>query len=403
VATFQPLPGYHAALAFLNMRVLVTTESFLPTVNGVTTSVCKVLEHLAPRGHEAIVMVPSAGAPAHYAGFPVVQVPAIAYRRFPVGLPGFHVQRAIEDFAPDVVHVASPFLLGGEAIAACRRLGIPTVAIFQTDVAGYAKRNGLAAAVPLAWRMLRRIHRDASLTLVPSSATMADLERVGMTRLGRWGRGVDLETYHPRNRTMDAAILLRHELSPAGDVVVGYVGRVAPEKQLERMAALRGVPGIRIVIAGDGPGMPAIRKALGGMPVSFLGQLCGEALAAAYASFDVFLHTGEEETFGQTVQEAHASGLPVVAPHAGGPIDLVEHGINGFLYDPDPPGRRQGAELRATVELLARDPALRRRMGEAGRRAVLGRSWETVCDQLIGHYDSVLTRARAVNEDSKVS
>jgi phosphatidylinositol alpha 1,6-mannosyltransferase len=226
---------------------------------------------------------------------------------------------------------------------------------------------------------------------------------VGLTRLGRWGRGVDLEAYHPRNRTTDAATLLRRKLSPAGEVLVGYVGRVAPEKQLEKMAALRGIPGIRIVIVGDGPGMPAIRKALGGMPVSFLGQLRGEALAAAYASFDVFLHTGEEETFGQTVQEAHASGLPVVAPRAGGPIDLVEHGVDGFLYDPAPPGRRKGAELRATVELLARDPALRRRMGEAGRRAVLGRSWETVCDQLIGHYNSVLTRTRALDEDSKVS
>jgi phosphatidylinositol alpha 1,6-mannosyltransferase len=376
-------------LTVITMRVLVTTESFLPTVNGVTNSVCKVLEHLALRGHEAAVMVPSAGAPASYAGFPVVEVPAIAYRQFPVGLPGLHVQRIIQDFAPDVVHVASPFLLGGEAIAASRRLGIPTVAIFQTDVAGYAKRNGLAATVPLAWRIMRRIHRDASLTLVPSSATMRDLQRAGLTRLERWGRGVDLEAYHPRNRATDAAVLLRREFSPNGEIVVGYVGRVAPEKQLEKMAALRGVPGIRIVIVGDGPGMPAIKRTLGGMPVSYLGQLRGEALAAAYASFDVFLHTGEEETFGQTVQEAHAAGLPVVAPRAGGPIDLVEQGVDGFLYEP----ARAAKELRATVELLARDPALRRRMGEAGRRGVLGRSWQTVCDQLLGHYDDVLLPA----------
>jgi phosphatidylinositol alpha 1,6-mannosyltransferase len=153
------------------------------------------------------------------------------------------------------------------------------------------------------------------------------------------------------------------------------------------------VPGIRIVIVGDGPGMPAVRKALGGMPVSYLGQLRGEALAAAYAAFDVFLHTGEEETFGQTVQEAHAAGLPVVAPRAGGPIDLVEQGVDGFLYDPASPG-----ELRSTVELLARDPALRRRMGEAGRRAVLGHSWATVCDELVGHYERVVARQPSLVE-----
>jgi phosphatidylinositol alpha 1,6-mannosyltransferase len=386
VASASPL----AIHTVTSMRVLVTTESFLPTVNGVTNSVCKVLEHLERRGHEATVMVPSAGAPATYAGFAVREIPSVPYRQFPVGLPGLHVQRIIEEFRPDVIHVASPFLLGAEAIASARRLGVPSVAIFQTDVAGYARRNHLAAASAIAWKIMRRIHRDASLTLVPSAATMADLERVGVARLDRWGRGVDLDGFHPRNRRMDAAQLLKTELSPRGEVVVGYVGRVAPEKQLHKMAALRGVPGIRIVIVGDGPGMPAVRKALSGMPVSYLGQLRGEALAAAYASFDLFLHTGEEETFGQTVQEAHASGLAVVAPRAGGPIDLVDHGVDGFLYDPAAP-----KELRGAVELLARDPALRRRMGEAGRRAVLGRSWETVCDELLGHYESVIAAAAA--------
>ncbi|MEJ1229364.1 MAG: glycosyltransferase family 1 protein [Galbitalea sp.] len=375
------------------MRVLVVTESFLPTLNGVTTSVCKVLEHLALRGHEAHVMVPSCGAPASYAGFTVEEIPAIAYRQFPVGLPGLHVQRIIEEFAPDVVHVASPFLLGAEAIAASRRLGIPTVAIFQTDVAGYARRNRLSAIQPLVWKIMRRIHRDATLTLVPSSTTMADLRRVGLKRLKRWGRGVDLNAYHPRNRQTDAVRRMREEFSPDGEVIVGYVGRIAPEKQVEKMVALRGVPGIRIVIVGDGPGMPFVKKKLEGMPVTYLGQLRGEALAAAYASFDVFLHTGEEETFGQTIQEAHASGLPVIAPRSGGPIDLVAHGVNGFLYSPT-----ESRELRRSIELLVRDPALRTRMGEAGRRGVLGRSWETICDQLIAHYAKVVAQQALLTE-----
>jgi phosphatidylinositol alpha 1,6-mannosyltransferase len=367
------------------MRVLVVSESFLPTVNGVTNSVCKVLDHLALRGHDAHVMVPACGAPATYAGFPVEQIVSLPYRQFPVGLPGLHVQRIIERFDPDVIHVASPFLLGAEAIAAGRRLGIPTVAIFQTDVAGYARRNHLAALEAVAWRMLRRIHRDATVTLVPSSSTMADLREAGFRRLKRWGRGVDLATYHPRNRQLAATRLLRGTLSPGGEVVVGYVGRVAPEKQVERIAALRGIPGIAIAIVGDGPGMPLLRKKLDGMPVSYLGELHGAALASAYASFDVFLHTGEDETFGQTVQEAHASGLPVVSPRSGGPIDLVAEGLNGFLYQPG-----NSDELRSTIELLARDPALRQRMGEAGRRTVLGRDWATVCDELLDRYRKVI-------------
>ena len=137
------------------MRVVVVSESFLPTTNGVTTSVRKVLDHLALRGHEALVIVPAAGAPREYAGFPVVEVPALAYRQFPVGLPSPFLQKTIADFRPDVIHAASPFLLGAQAIGAGRRLGIPSVAIFQTDVAGYARRNGLAAATRFAWRVVR--------------------------------------------------------------------------------------------------------------------------------------------------------------------------------------------------------------------------------------------------------
>lgn len=367
------------------MRVVVVSESFLPTTNGVTTSVRKVLDHLALRGHEALVIVPAAGAPREYAGFPVVEVPALAYRQFPVGLPSPFLQKTIADFRPDVIHAASPFLLGAQAIGAGRRLGIPSVAIFQTDVAGYARRNGLAAATRFAWRVVRWVHDGATLTLAPSSASLADLESAGVERLGRWARGVDLATYHPRNRVDPAVVRLRQRLAPSGETIVGYVGRMAPEKQVERFAALRGLPGIRLALVGDGPSTPSVRKALRGMPVSYLGPLSGRDLAVAYASFDVFAHTGAEETFGQTVQEAHATGLPVVAPRAGGPIDLVDHGVNGYLFDP-----AFDAQLRAYVEGLATNESLRLRMGEAGRRTVLGRSWESVCDELIAHYESVL-------------
>lgn len=373
------------------MRVAIVSESFLPTVNGVTNSVCKVLDHLQANGHEAIVIVPAAGAPKSYAGFPVHEVPAFAYRQFPVGLPNPMVQKLIADFAPDVVHAASPFLLGAQAIAAGGRLGIPTIAIFQTDVAGYARRNHLGAATRFAWRVVRWIHEGADLTLAPSSASVADLEEAGIQRIERWGRGVDLTTYHPRNRSSASVQLLRRRMAPGGETIVGYVGRIAPEKQVERLAGLRGLPGIHLAIVGDGPSLVPLKRELKGMPVSFLGKLTGGELAAAYASFDLFVHTGTEETFGQTIQEAHASGLPVIAPHAGGPIDLVDSGTNGFLFDPT-----DAAMFRARVALLSRDRELRSRMGEAGRRAVLDRSWGSICDELVGYYESAIAARVAV-------
>lgn len=372
------------------MRVAVVSESFLPTVNGVTTSVRKVLDHLAARGHQAMVIAPAAGAPSTHAGFPVHQVPSFAYRQFPVGLPNPQVQRLIEAFEPDVLHAASPFLLGAQAMAAAQRLGVPSVAIFQTDVAGYARRNHLGAATRIAWRLVRWVHERADLTLAPSSASIADLAAAGVPRVAHWGRGVDLEAYHPRMKATQGARDLKQRLAPNGQTLIGYVGRVAPEKQLERLACLRGMEGISIAIVGDGPALGQVQAALRGMPVSFLGSLGGAALAEAYGAFDLFLHPGTEETFGQTLQEAHAAGLAVIAPRAGGPIDLVHSGVDGYLYEP---GDDDG--IRELVGSLVADKNLRLRMGEAGRRSVLGRTWSAVGDELLAHYASVISGAAA--------
>ncbi|WP_218925611.1 glycosyltransferase family 4 protein [Microcella indica] len=383
------------------MRVAVVSESFLPTVNGVTTSVARVLEHLQRRGHEALVIAPAAGSPSEYAGAPVHEVPAVLYRRFPVGIPTPLVHRTLADFAPDVVHAASPFLLGAHAIGEASRLGIPSVAVFQTDVAGYARRNRLGAAEGFAWRVVNLVHDKADLTLAPSSAAMSDLAAAGVQRLARWGRGVDLDGYHPRTRLEPEVAQLRRSWAPGGETIVGYVGRLAPEKQVEAFSALRGVPGIRIVIVGGGPSDSSVRRALSRMPVTFTGPLHGSELARAYAAFDVFAHTGTEETFGQTIQEAQASGTPVIAPRSGGPIDLIEHGVSGLLTDPDDP-----RTLARAVTALTADPGRRARLGEAGRRSVLGRTWESLGDQLLSHYESVgarrpvLTRAlRKVDVD----
>lgn len=378
------------------MRVAVVTESFLPTVNGVTNSVKKVLDHLALRGHEAIVICPAAGPPKEYAGFPVHEVATLNYREFPVGLPTLQVQRILDDFRPDVLHAASPAFLGGHAISAARRRGIPSIAIFQTDVAGYTERNGLGFMREATWSLLRHVHNQADRTLAPSTASIRDLARQRIERVEHWGRGVDLVTYHPDNRLADDTKALRDSIARPDEVVIGYVGRLAPEKQVERLAQLRGIQNIQIAIIGDGPSDAALRKSFRNLPVHFLGRKGGRDLAMAYAAFDVFVHTGTEETFGQTLQEAHASGTPVVAPLAGGPIDLVTHGGDGYLFDAEQ--SRGNDSVRRYVARLASDPALRARMGEAGRRRVLNRSWERICDDLLEHYDAVIAQKRSTLE-----
>ncbi|MBO9044718.1 glycosyltransferase family 1 protein [Curtobacterium flaccumfaciens pv. flaccumfaciens] len=394
--------------------VAVVTESFLPTLNGVTTSVLAVLDHLERRGHRAVVIAPdtpglaqfrSRSAVERYRSFDVHRIPAVAYRQFPVALPHPVLDTILAASGADVLHAASPFLLGGRAITAAGRLGIPSVAVFQTDVAGFARRNGLTATVPLVRKILGRIHAGASLTLAPSSATAAMLAEEGVPRVARWGRGVDTELFHPARRSTGHVRALRRRLAPNGETIVGYVGRLAPEKEVERLAELGGVPGIRVVVAGGGPSRAMLERRLRHLDVTFTGPLRGDALADAYASLDLFVHTGPAETFGQTLQESHASGLPVIAPASGGPLDLVAPGLDGELYDADAP-----QALRHAVVRLHHDRALAERMGSAGRLRVEGTTWEAVGDQLLDHHDTARTigappvgRGLRAGRDEKVS
>ncbi|MGF1661021.1 MAG: glycosyltransferase family 4 protein [Kineosporiaceae bacterium] len=377
------------------MRVAVVTESFLPTMNGVTNSVLRVLDHLDARGHEAIVVCPGP-APESYLDFPVREVTSLKVWHFPLGMPTAHVAQTLEDFEPDVAHVASPVVLGGIALAACQRLDVPTVSIYQSDIAGFALHHGLPrAASRVLWDWARQLHEMADLTLAPSNASVADLRAHGVPRVELWGRGVDTVRFTPARREGAARAAVRRRIDPEGeDVVIGYVGRLFPEKRVERLAALAGVPGVRLAIVGDGPSRGSVERALAvdGLRTTFLGMLGGDELADAYAAFDVFVHTGTEETFGQTLQEAMATRLPVVAPGAGGPVDIVRHGETGYLYSPEDDG-----DLRRRVVELAGDPVLRERMGEAARRVVLTRSWEAVCDQLLGYYQRAMAEHAATD------
>ncbi|QFG69123.1 glycosyltransferase family 4 protein [Ornithinimicrobium pratense] len=381
------------------MKVAIVTESFLPALNGVTTSVCRVLECLRAQGHEALVVAPGTSpwspvpTPQYHAGFPVHTVTSVPVRQFRVGLPSYEMETVLHRFRPDVVHVASPFVLGVRGLTAARALGLPSVAIYQTDMPSYIRQHAGPAGeltARAAWRWIRRIHDQADLTLAPSSAALADLAAHRVPRIALWGRGVDSELFHPDRRTDPVATALRGELAPHGETLLGYVGRLAPEKELHRLAELSRLPGTRLVLVGEGPSRDLLQSLLPG--AVFLGRREGAALAQAYAAFDVFVHTGTRETFGQTLQEAAAAGLPVVAPARGGPVDLVDVGRTGHLFDPDRPGA-----LRAAVEPLTGPEAagLREQLGRAGRARVQQRSWPALVDQLLDHYSMVVDRATA--------
>jgi phosphatidylinositol alpha 1,6-mannosyltransferase len=368
------------------MRIAIITESFPPDVNGVANCVVRVAENLVRKGHHPLVIAPesahsTAGADSHFR-YPVERVPSVplpGYPTFRLGLPTPRTRRAVARHRADVVHLASPVALGAWGSRVAKAMDLPVVAIYQTDLPNYARAYRLGAVTEaFAWRWLRDIHNAAGRTLAPSSATAADLTAHGMERVWLWGRGVDIERFHPSWRDER----LRADIAPGGELIAGYVGRLAVEKRVDLLASVARLPGVRLAVTGGGPMEEDLRRAL--PSAAFLGERHGTDLARIYASLDIFVHTGPFETFGQTIQEAAASGLPVVAPAVGGPLDLVDEGVTGFLV---PPG--DGGALAAAVRRLAGDPPLRTAMGEAARRRVLTRSWSALTDELIGHYAAV--------------
>lgn len=390
--------------------VTLVSETSLARTNGVTNTVKKALDHFSLVGYEAQVHTPKPGLSSDaYKGYPVITGRTRTVRGYDAGVESAkRLRQAMKEFKPDVVHLASPFLLGWAGLRAARRLQIPTVAVYQTDMPEYAygatnewlekklnvkpkwiKELGSTNSESIATAIVRWIHSTATRTLSPSTAADERLISFGVdsARIHRWGRGVDTELFSPTHRDAPESQRLHAEWSAAGEkVVVGYFGRLDPEKEVERLAVLRD-PLLQLVVVGDGIARPMLEETLPAGTI-FKGEKHGSELAHAVAAFDIMVHTGTNETFGQTIQEAMASGLPVIAPAKGGPLDIISKpGENGLLYDPIDP-----TELRERVDFLVHSQAARRYIGERACTAMQAKSWASVNTQLLEHYEAAIEK-----------
>jgi len=372
------------------MRIAIFTEVFLPKIDGITNRLHHTLECLRADGDEVLVFAPET-AVAEHAGARVVQVPGLPFPPYPelrATLPHPRIAWELARFRPDVVHAVGPACLGVWGIAAATLLRLPVVASYHTDLPRYMPLHGLGWARGAAWPLIRTVHNAATLNLVPSTHTRHELLAHGIWNVALWRGGVDTALFDPRRRSL----AMRAQLGGGrGDApLLLFVGRLAPEKNLASLAwVLDAVPGARLALVGDGPARPSLERVFAGLPVSFPGFLRGEALAAAFASADVFVMPSKTETLGFVVLEAMSAGCPVVAARAGGIPDLVTPDENGILYDPDRP--EQAA--RAIRELLA----------ERGRRVFLTRNarkhalectWAAETRRLRRHYGDAIRQHR---------
>ncbi len=365
------------------MRVAIFSENFLPKLDGVTRTLAMLLEHLERRGHTAVLFGPE-GGPHSYAGAKIIGakgVPLPFYPELRALYPAPRLARRLALFRPDVVHVVEPMLLGAAGIRWGKRLGVPVVASYHTNLADYCRHFHLGALARSVWSYRRLLHSRCAVTLSPSVSTQRALQSRGFPRVSVWRRGVDsaLFTSERRSAAWRQAI--------AGDdarTLVLYVGRLSHEKNLlaltEAYKALA-AEDVHLVLVGDGPARQEIEQALAGYRATFTGYLRGETLAEAYASADIFAFPSLTETFGQVVNEAMASGLPVLAFDADGVRDQVEHGATGLLASPDAP-----AAFVDGLRALVRDAELRHDLGVRAREQATARTWDGVMDELIGVY-----------------
>jgi phosphatidylinositol alpha 1,6-mannosyltransferase len=372
------------------LRIAVVTEAFLPQVNGVTNSVLRLLEHCKEQGHEVLIIAPeSEGAPTHYLDYKIKHVPSIAMKKLiPMGVPRKYLEPLIEGFAPDVIHLASPIFLGHYVARFAKKNGIPTVSVYQTDIAGFARHYGLTIAHNTLKKWVARIHQSTDLTLAPSKWASRDLESTGVKNVEIWKRGVDLVKFDPARR--DESLRENIRGKDNGKLIIGYVGRLANEKRIDDLAILDRQPDIQLVIVGGGPAEARLKRELPN--ARFVGYQSGTELGRYVASFDIFVHTGKHETFCQAIQEALAAGVPVIGPDTGGPVDLIEHGITGLLIDTS-----DSYALLEAVSTLRNHSAFDL-MQIAARHSVEHRTWDYINAQLIDYYRQTIAHVSRKGE-----
>ncbi len=376
------------------MRIGIVTESFLPQVNGVTNSVLRVLEHLESEGHQAMVIAPESEGGIHeYRGFKVKRVPAIPLQSLlpvgmPFGLPTTRLEYLLDGFAPDVLHLASPLILGGYAAKVAKKLSIPTVSIYQTDIAGFASHYGLTAAHSSLRKLVGKIHASTDRTLAPSSSAVEELNSLGVNGVHLWRRGVNNILFNPSARSEE----LRDSWGAPRILIIGYVGSLANEKRITDLKVLDNNPRIQLIIVGEGPARAKLERQL--PHAIFTGFQSGANLATHYASLDLFIHPGPNETFCQAVQEALASGVPCIVPTTGGPADLVAAEETGYILHTNRP-----ESLSAAVSHFMHRPD-KAKMKIAARASVTARTWADVNAQLINHYSEVITSHTCATEGS---
>jgi len=384
----------HWPAARRSLRVAMVTETYPPEVNGVATTVAQLVAGLRERNH-ALQLVrprqdragagPAAAADEGASCFHEVLLRGLPIPRYPhlkMGLPSKARLVALWTLhRPDVVHIATEGPLGWSALQAAVRLKLPVVSDFRTNFHAYSAHYGIGWLKKPIVGYLRKFHNRTHCTMVPSEGLRRELAGAGFDNLRVVARGVDTRSFNPAWRSRE---LRARWGADDHSRVVTCVGRLASEKNLgvllDAFEAMRRIdPQLRLVLVGDGP---ARRELQARCPQAvFAGMQAGEALAAHYASADLFLFPSLTETFGNVVPEAMASGLAVLAYDYAAAAQLIRHEHNGLLAPFD-----DARAFAAQAERLVADRTTAPRLGLEARASAGRLGWDRIVAQVESEY-----------------
>jgi len=381
-------------------HICIVTETYPPEINGVALTLAHLVKGLRLRGHTVSVVRPRQRSddPSLPYGPRVTLVPGLplpAYRGLRVGLPaGGVLRRCWTEHLPDVVYVATEGPLGWSAVRTAQRLSIPVFSGFHTNFHSYSQHYHAGWLRFLIFRYLCRFHNRTVGTIVASVDLRDRLQAMGLKNVNVLGRGVDSRLFSPERRS---SALRRMWRASDNDLVVLYVGRVAPEKNLglaiESYRAMQQVNNtVKFVVVGDGPLRATLQKKH--PDLIFCGVHKGEELAQRYASADVFLFPSETETFGNVTLEAMASRLVVVAYDYAAARMHITQGETGVLV----PYGDARCFVAAACE-LARAPHSLAKIRRQARAHATFLDWQGVVDRFARLLMSALDHDHAASAE----
>ncbi len=369
------------------MKIAIFTDTFTPQVNGVAKTLDRFTQYLERNNLSYYVFAPQNTAEENF----VVNVkkmrsiPLALYPECRIAIPNpVFIKRELLSFQPDIIHVATPFNMGLCGMYYAKKLGIPLVGSYHTDFDAYLHYYKMDFLSNMLWNYLKWFHSALQKTFVPSQETLKQLKKKGFQDLYIWSRGVDCNLFHPRYDEEE----LRKRYNITAKYIVSYVGRIAPEKDIETLSEImqktESDSSVHWIIVGDGPLASDLKETFQ-HNVTFTGYLKGEELAQVYASSHAMVFPSATETFGNVVLESLACGTPVIGADAGGVKNIITHGRNGYLCQP-----KQTDEFVARLYEVLTNEEKRTSLGLHAREYALSQSWDQIFSDLVMEYEDTI-------------